>query len=746
MLPFGSARMSAGVETWHLTGHLRDEDGEAHTWSAGVLRHHDTQDPAAGPGHCVYVAHHGPAGLSYGTWITPSALKALRQAISSDQSMDPRVRAAMTEALAQGPFLPDRLLPGPVTEKSGTLDLTAGEVMALRRKGDGSFHLVFKEQAHFDLLLTPLKPVVPQFDCAPPITEGPAGLTSSVLPRLEACGTLLTSDGTAKRVAGRAWFQHGWGAIPTGGAQTLGPSNLDWGWAGLHLDNGWDISVLHMSTGGSSSVACPSVLARAIAVAPDGSVSHHDLTWQPTRHWTSLATYNTYPTAVRVHVPALDLDVELTAPAAAREIRTLTVGRGFWESPATARGTMQGASVSAMAVLKTLPDNTIGDIERYMRRSHGIARAEAAAVYPATPADTVGVDLLSGTHDGTLLDATAHARLHEALAAPVLHLLNTSGRSWRPFVATSVLCLLDTDPEPYRPLTAVTEILHTAALIIDDIQDGSPTRRGLPSVHEVFGIPAAITAGTLGYYTFDPLLQRVPQADAATMLRIYQVYLRAMRAAHAGQALDLAGYRTTFDSAATSGDPGALLEQIRTTHRLKTGMLVRSTAEITAILAGADDAQLTAICRYFETIGVAYQISDDVADLYGMSTADDYRQGIFVRTPARDLANGTVTYPVAHALALLDADDRRRLATALHARTEADAAQAAELLMDSGALEVCLTEARDLVDRAWGALDPLLPQTLHKAMVRALGWYTAQRGPGNDHIPTERPTPGSGCA
>ncbi|MFI1072701.1 hypothetical protein [Streptomyces puniciscabiei] len=68
----------------------------------------------------------------------------------------------------------------------------------------------------------------------------------------------------------------------------------------------------------------------------------------------------------------------------------------------------------------------------------------------------------------------------------------------------------------------------------------------------------------------------------------------------------------------------------------------------------------------------AYQISDDVADLYGMSAPDDYRQGIFARAPARDLVNGTVPCPVAQALALLDLADRRRLAAALHARTEAD--------------------------------------------------------------------------
>lgn len=481
-------------------------------------------------------------------------------------------------------------------------------------------------------------------------------------------------------------------------------------------------------------------MTRATAVAPGGDVHYLDMTWQPTRHWTSLATLNTYPTSVRVSVPALDLEMEITAPESGREIRTLTVGRAFWESPATVRGTMNGLPVSGTAVLQTRPDNTVGDIEHYMRRSHDIARAEAAAVYPDHPHDTAAISLLAGTHDGTRLDDTAPARLHQALVAPVLHLLDNPGRSWRPYISATVLGLLGTDPEPYRALTAATELMHTSALIVDDIQDGSLTRRGRPSVHEVFGTAETITSGTLGYYTFDPLFQRVPQADAPTMLRIYQLYLRAMRAGHAGQALDLAGHHAAFDEAVESGDPRPLLEQIRTTHRLKTGRLVRCTAEITAILAGADEPQLAAISRYFEDVGIAYQISDDVIDLYGQVSPDEYRQGITVRSPAEDLATGTVTYPVAHATGLLGKADRKRLHTALQARTDAGAIEASDLLMRSGALDVCLTEARTLVDHAWQTLDPLLPPTLHKVMVRALGWYAAQRVSEYDPHAPIRPT------
>ncbi|RNG21652.1 polyprenyl synthetase family protein [Streptomyces botrytidirepellens] len=207
-----------------------------------------------------------------------------------------------------------------------------------------------------------------------------------------------------------------------------------------------------------------------------------------------------------------------------------------------------------------------------------------------------------------------------------------------------------------------------------------------------------MTAGTLGYYTFDALMQRVPQAAPETMLRIYRLYLRDLRA---GQALDIAGHHAAFDEAVASGDARPLLDEVRTAHRLKTGMLVRSTAEVSAILGGADEQQLDAICRYFEAVGTAYQITDDVADLYGLVTAQEHQQGITTRSPAEDLRNGEVTYPVAHAVGLLDATDRQHLRAALRQHSDTGARTASEFLVHSGALEACMTEARSLVEEAW---------------------------------------------
>ncbi|MFI8983636.1 polyprenyl synthetase family protein [Streptomyces antimycoticus] len=639
--------------------------------------------------------------------------RAVREALRGDTAQDPRVREALAEALAEGPLLPDRLLAEPLVESADTLDMSFGDVAALRREEDGGFRLAFQDKERFELLLTPVKGAVPQFDAQGRYpgrlpTDADA-MTSYFVPRLHVHGTLRRADGTPQRVEGYAWFEQDWGSTYYDVERIPGTPDHTWEWAGIQLGSGWEIGCIHARNTDPATGATTPAFTRATVVAPDGGVSYHDVDWQPVRHWTSLATLNTYPTAVRVRVPDLGLDVEVIAPATEGEVRTLIVGRAFWESPATVRGAMGTTPVASTAFLQTLPTNTIGDIEHYMRRTHDIARAEAAVLYSTDATDQAALGLLTGTSGGTDLDTAARIRLYQAVAAPVLHLLDNPGRSWRPYVAAAVLCLLGADPERYRPLTAVTELLHVSALVIDDIQDNSPTRRGRPSVHEIFGTAPAITAGTLGYYTFDALIQRVPQADAATMLRIYRLYLRDLRAAHAGQALDLAGHHTAFDQAVATGDARPLLDQIRTAHRLKTGMLVRSTAEVSAILGGADETQLDAICAYFEAVGIAYQITDDVFDLYGQCTPDEHQQGITTRSPAEDLRNGEVTYPVAHATRLLDTTDRQRLRDALRQRSGTGALQASDLLMRCGAVDACTAEARELVDTTWDALAPPAP-------------------------------------
>ncbi|MEH0450208.1 polyprenyl synthetase family protein, partial [Streptomyces sp. B21-102] len=132
--------------------------------------------------------------------------------------------------------------------------------------------------------------------------------------------------------------------------------------------------------------------------------------------------------------------------------------------------------------------------------------------------------------------------------------------------------------------------------------------------------------------------------------------LSALRAAHAGQGLDLEGHREEMDAAVAAGRGQQVLDLVRLTHRLKSGAPVRACMETGALLAGAGPDVLAAMGSFGEVVGTSYQIVDDVLDLEGV-----VRRGKATKRAGEDLFNGKVTLPLAHAVDLLPPTQMKRL-------------------------------------------------------------------------------------
>jgi geranylgeranyl pyrophosphate synthase len=198
-------------------------------------------------------------------------------------------------------------------------------------------------------------------------------------------------------------------------------------------------------------------------------------------------------------------------------------------------------------------------------------------------------------------------------------------------------------------LAAAIEVVHAYSLVHDDLpcMDDDDVRRGRPTVHRVFGVPAATAAGL----AMVPLAARCAHS-AARFLGLAEptcgaVVVELMRAAGGGgmiggQLLDLEG-----EGLALSTDE---LERI---HRLKTGALITAAVRIGGIAAGAGEPHLSALGRYGGGIGLAFQIADDVLDV----TATTDQLG---KTAGRDVALQKSTYP-----ALLGVDGATERAAAL---------------------------------------------------------------------------------
>lgn len=183
-------------------------------------------------------------------------------------------------------------------------------------------------------------------------------------------------------------------------------------------------------------------------------------------------------------------------------------------------------------------------------------------------------------------------------------------------------------------LAAALEVVHAYSLVHDDLpcMDDDDVRRGRPTVHRVFGVPAATAAG----------LAMVPLAvlaahGAARTLRLPPPVARGivqelMRAAGAGgmiggQLLDLEGERLALS-----------VEQLERIHRAKTGALIAAAVRIGGLAAGAPASDVDALGRYGWAVGLAFQIADDVLDV----TATTDQLG---KTAGRDAALQKSTYP-----------------------------------------------------------------------------------------------------
>ncbi|GGP91299.1 polyprenyl synthetase family protein [Streptomyces melanogenes] len=362
-----------------------------------------------------------------------------------------------------------------------------------------------------------------------------------------------------------------------------------------------------------------------------------------------------------------------------------------------------------------------------LRRAAQRVDEHVAQLYPAGPAADAAEWLLPGTlHDHLAPGARAHLarRLHQALAAPVRHLVEAGGQRWRPGLVATVIDLLGGDSARYGPLLAAMEIAHTGSLMVDDIQDSSAVRRGVPAAHETFGIPTALNAGTNAYFALDRAIRMTVTHDAALSGRLREVYFAALRAAHAGQALDIQGHRAEMDHAVSTGDPGHVLDLVRLTHRLKSGALLAAGFEMAALLTGADDRRRCALAAFGSVVGTTYQITDDVADLRGVT-----RAGVVTKRVAEDARNGKVTMPLAHAVARLPQPQLKEVWQLVRgqAAREGDLTAVRRTLIGCGAAAACEQEADALLEEAWQDLEPELPHSPGTPVLYEMARHTVRR-------------------
>jgi heptaprenyl diphosphate synthase len=269
--------------------------------------------------------------------------------------------------------------------------------------------------------------------------------------------------------------------------------------------------------------------------------------------------------------------------------------------------------------------------------------------------------------------------------------LGAGGKRLRPALALLAGQYCDYNLDQLVPLAASVELLHTATLVHDDVIDVAATRRGRPTANSTYDNAASIM---LGDFMFAHAAELVARTGNVRVIRLFAHTLMLMATGELDQDV------SAFDA---SRDVRDYLNRIGG----KTASLFATACEGGAIISGAPEASVEALREYGQSLGMAFQIVDDILDF----TGDEQRMG---KPVGSDLSQGTLTLP---SLLLMESSPRDNPVRRLFANKRGGKQKleiAVRAVLESGAIARSLEVANDFAGRARAALTALPPsETSH---------------------------------
>lgn len=286
------------------------------------------------------------------------------------------------------------------------------------------------------------------------------------------------------------------------------------------------------------------------------------------------------------------------------------------------------------------------------------------------------------------------------LLGPLLSMvLPGSGKRLRPALAWLVGRNGSYEHEAMLNMAVGVELLHAASLLHDDVVDESDLRRGNQTLFTRIGNALAVLVGD---YLF---AQSATRCVATGDLRVIGLFAQTLASMCQGQ----------IEEASRGGAPHLTVtrETYFQTIWGKTASLFVLACEGSAILAGLAEAEIQAMRRFGDRLGLAFQVADDILDFVG----DEAHLG---KPVGSDLRQGTITLPVICLREILPPEQFRAAFAA------DDVAGAIELVRSTEAVDRARAEAEGLLDEAREALRVLPPSDARDAL-EALTQYVVER-------------------
>ena len=257
--------------------------------------------------------------------------------------------------------------------------------------------------------------------------------------------------------------------------------------------------------------------------------------------------------------------------------------------------------------------------------------------------------------------------------------------------------------DAHRTLAAVVELVHLATLVHDDVLDEADMRRRSPTVNAMNGNEAAVM---LGDYLISHAFHLCSSLDSQHASRAIG---RTTNTVCEGELMQI-HHRGDFNLSERE-----YFEIIRR----KTAALTGTSCALGAHYAGADADVTGALEKFGIDAGMAFQIMDDVLDLFGA----EQKMG---KTLGRDLELGKMTLPVIYCVSSGDARLRGQLLDLLDAGQSAPRDDLAAVLRSGGGLDYAVSTARDFVQRALDCL-AVLPDTPARSSMVVMTEYIVHR-------------------
>lgn len=253
---------------------------------------------------------------------------------------------------------------------------------------------------------------------------------------------------------------------------------------------------------------------------------------------------------------------------------------------------------------------------------------------------------------------------HPILSAAAEHLFGAKGKRIRP----AIVLLVSRATAPgaqisprHRRLAEITEMIHTASLVHDDVVDESAVRRGVPTVHASFGNRVAVLAGD---FLFAQSSWYLANLDDLTVVKLLSEVIMNLAEGEIHQGLN------RFDTSLTLD---AYLEK----SYFKTASLIANSAKAAAILSDREGEVADRVYAYGRNLGLSFQIVDDILDFTGSTE-------VLGKPAGSDLKSGNLTAPAIYAL-----EENAYLAQLIEREftSDGDIEQALALVADSHGIE-----------------------------------------------------------